>query len=80
MQKKLITALIKSNIQDKKTADKLIDEFKRHFPRGAPSLVECEKLLVEGDVYFGDNVKIVGSKTIATDGTKTIPDGSVLKG
>ena len=60
----------------------LIDRFEDRFPDGAPSLVACESLRVEGDVRFGSDVKIVGNVTIKNKGAKqvSIAEGSVVKG
>ena len=60
----------------------LIDQFERRFPEGAPSLVECEALQIDGDIRFGPNVKIAGNVTIKNKGEKqiSIPEGSVVKG
>jgi UTP--glucose-1-phosphate uridylyltransferase len=35
---------------------RLIDDLEARFPHGAPSLVECERLAVKGDVRFGSGV------------------------
>ena len=61
---------------------KLFNEMKARFPQGAPSLIECRKLVVEGDVCFGRNVKIRGNVRISNS-NKTqllIPDGEVIEG
>jgi UTP--glucose-1-phosphate uridylyltransferase len=60
----------------------MIDQFERRFAEGAPSLVECETLKVDGDVRFGPKVKIVGNVTIKNTGEKQIfiPEGSVVRG
>jgi UTP--glucose-1-phosphate uridylyltransferase len=60
----------------------MIDQFERRFAEGAPSLVGCETLQVDGDVRFGPNVKIVGNVTIKNTGEKqvSIPEGSVVRG
>jgi UTP--glucose-1-phosphate uridylyltransferase len=55
---------------------KLIAEFERRFPGGPPSLVECERLVVEGDVTFGRDVVVQGSVTVR--GPARIEDGTVL--
>ncbi len=59
-----------------------IDQLKTCFSRGAPSLVACEKLVVEGDVRFGGNVAMKGIVRITnTSGRQlTIPDGRLLEG
>jgi UTP--glucose-1-phosphate uridylyltransferase len=55
---------------------KLIAEFEQRFPGGPPSLVECERLVVEGDVTFGRDVVVRGSVTVR--GPARIEDGTVL--
>jgi UTP--glucose-1-phosphate uridylyltransferase len=42
-----------------------IDMFDARFPQGAPSLVQCRRLRVEGDVLFEGGVCIMGDVTIA---------------
>ena len=38
-----------------------IDAFEKRFEKGIPSLVDCESLSIEGDVFFEKNIKILGS-------------------
>ena len=57
---------------------KLIDGFEERFPAGAPSLVECERLEVEGDVRFGRGVVVRGS--VSLSGPAQVDDESVLSG
>jgi UTP--glucose-1-phosphate uridylyltransferase len=61
---------------------KLLRDFDARFPSGPPSLVECERLTVKGDVRFGAGVKVRGAVTVEQDGADqlTIPDGAVLEG
>jgi UTP--glucose-1-phosphate uridylyltransferase len=56
---------------------KLLRDFDERIP-DAPSLVECERLAVEGDVTFGREVVVRGSVTVK--GPRTIEDGTVLEG
>jgi UTP--glucose-1-phosphate uridylyltransferase len=56
---------------------KLLRDFDAHFPKGAPSLVDCERLAVEGDVTFGADVVVRGSVTVS--GPREIEDGAVLE-
>ncbi|MEZ5296855.1 MAG: UTP--glucose-1-phosphate uridylyltransferase [Ilumatobacteraceae bacterium] len=56
---------------------KLIDDFDRRFPAGAPSLAEATSLIVRGDWTFGADVRIVGDVELDEAGG-TIPDGTVL--
>jgi UTP--glucose-1-phosphate uridylyltransferase len=57
---------------------KLIRDFDAHFPAGAPSLKECDRLTVDGDVVFGEGDVIRGSVRI--EGDQHIDDGAVLEG
>jgi UTP--glucose-1-phosphate uridylyltransferase len=61
---------------------KLLPDFDRRFPEGPPSLKECERLVVKGDVAFGRDVIVRGSVTIEQPGDEQlrIDDGSVLEG
>ena len=57
---------------------KLMGEFEPRFPGGPPSLVDCDRLEVLGDVTFGRGVVVRGSVTV--EGPRRIEDGSVLEG
>jgi UTP--glucose-1-phosphate uridylyltransferase len=61
---------------------KRLADFDERFSSGAPSLVECERLAVEGDVAFGRDVVVRGSVTVRAegDGQRHIEDGAVLEG
>ena len=61
---------------------KLIGEFDARFPAGAPSLVACDRLSVEGDVAFGRDVVVRGTVRLAQEGDEQlrIADGAVLEG
>jgi UTP--glucose-1-phosphate uridylyltransferase len=61
---------------------KLVRDFDARFPAGAPSLVDCERLEVAGDVAFGRGVVVRGSVRIEHDGAeqRQIPDGTLLEG
>jgi UTP--glucose-1-phosphate uridylyltransferase len=58
----------------------MIDDLRRRFPHGAPSLIECTSLTVEGDVRFGRNVAIRGAVRLVNDGAGplVIEDGAVI--
>ena len=56
---------------------KLLADFEERFPRGAPSLVQCERLTVKGDVRFGADVVVRGNVTV--EGPREIADGEVLE-
>lgn len=59
---------------------KFVDQLDAAIPDGAPSLLECEKLVVKGPVRFDSAVKIAGNVSIENDSaeTKVVPAG-VLK-
>jgi UTP--glucose-1-phosphate uridylyltransferase len=59
---------------------KLLRDFDARFPSGPPSLVECERLTVKGDVRFGEQVVVRGEVTVEQEGGDqlAIPDGAVL--
>jgi UTP--glucose-1-phosphate uridylyltransferase len=57
---------------------KLLRDFDARFADGAPSLVACERLTVEGDVTFGRAVVVRGSVTVS--GPRRIQDETVLEG
>jgi UTP--glucose-1-phosphate uridylyltransferase len=61
---------------------KLIDDFELRFPHGAPSLKNCTKLQVRGNVKFGKQVKLYGNVEIVneSDDQVTIPDDSKIEG
>ena len=55
---------------------KLVPDFEARFSAGTPSLVDCTRLVVEGDVRFGRDVVVRGDVTVRED----VPDGAVLEG
>ena len=59
---------------------KLVGEFDKRFPEGAPSLRKATKLTVEGDVTFGHGVEVIGEVTVEGGAGKRIDAGSVLSG
>jgi len=61
---------------------KLLPDFEARFPVGAPSLLECDRLSVTGDVLFGRDVVVRGSADVRQEGEGQlrVPDGSVLEG
>ena len=56
---------------------KNIADFELRFPNGAPSLLYCDSLTVEGDIRFGRDVRVEGDVHLRnpTDRPATIPDG-----
>jgi UTP--glucose-1-phosphate uridylyltransferase len=61
---------------------KKIDEFGARFPDGAPSLMQCASLAVEGDVVFGKGVKLAGDAKVVNKGKKQakIKPGAKISG
>ena len=61
---------------------KLIDEFDGRFPQGPPSLIDCERLRIRGDVAFGKDVVLRGNVEIENPagGQIVVPDGAELQG
>jgi UTP--glucose-1-phosphate uridylyltransferase len=60
---------------------KMIDAFEERFPHGAPSLLRCESLVVEGDVAFGRGVTVEGAAVIRTKGgAASVSDDAVISG
>jgi UTP--glucose-1-phosphate uridylyltransferase len=61
---------------------KLLGDFEARFPSGPPSLRDCERFEVEGDVCFGAGVVARGAVTVRQegDGQRVIEDGAVLEG
>ncbi len=57
-----------------------IDDMRERFPHGAPSLLNCTELRVEGNVYFGRNVTLHGKVHIVNDSQTPlwIEDGACL--
>jgi len=57
---------------------RLLPEFERRFPAGAPSLRRCTSLQVEGDVTFGADVVVEGD--VRVTGPRRVEDGELLRG
>jgi UTP--glucose-1-phosphate uridylyltransferase len=57
---------------------KLLRDFEARFAGGAPSLVACSRLAVEGDVTFGRDVVVRG--VVRVRGPARVEDGAVLEG
>jgi UTP--glucose-1-phosphate uridylyltransferase len=60
---------------------KLVRDFKERFRAGPPSLIECERLILEGGVEFGAGVVVRGSVTVRHEGPEKlrIDAGMVLE-
>ncbi len=61
---------------------KFVDDLEQRFPFGSPSMVECERLVVKGDVRFGKDVRLKGSVELINESgePQTIGDGEVITG
>ncbi|MEA2364169.1 MAG: UTP--glucose-phosphate uridylyltransferase [Thermoleophilaceae bacterium] len=57
---------------------KLLADFEARFAGGPPSLRECRRLEVDGDVSFGRSVAVKGE--VRLEGPLSVPDGAVLEG
>lgn len=59
-----------------------VDDFDARFPHGAPSLLECSRLIVKGDVKFGKDVVCRGAVEIhnGSGAQAVIQDGQELHG
>jgi UTP--glucose-1-phosphate uridylyltransferase len=57
-----------------------LDQLEMRFPKGAPSLAACRRLVVRGDVRFGARCVCRGDVTIEHAGPapRVVPDGEVL--
>lgn len=59
---------------------KRIEDFDHRFPEGPPSLVQCERFVVRGDVTFGRDVVARGDVELdAGSDERGIEDGAVLE-
>jgi UTP--glucose-1-phosphate uridylyltransferase len=61
---------------------RFVGQLDEHFPYGAPSLLNCASLHVEGDIRFGRDVVLRGEVRLAAEEgtTHAIPDNSILEG
>jgi UTP--glucose-1-phosphate uridylyltransferase len=57
---------------------KLVSEFDKRFPEGAPSMRKASSLTVDGDFTFGSHVEVVGDVTLSTEAAERIPADTVL--
>ena len=57
---------------------KLVGDFDKRFPEGAPSLREADSFKVEGDWTFGRGVKVVGDVALASTSAQRVEGGTVL--
>ena len=61
---------------------RLVRDFDARFPAGPPSLVDCDRLVVRGDVRFGARVVLRGPVEIEHEGPGQlmVEDGAVVEG
>lgn len=61
---------------------KLIDDMKARFPSGAPSLLQCDRWEVRGDIRFGHGISIRGNADIVNTNIRqaSVPHGATLSG
>jgi UTP--glucose-1-phosphate uridylyltransferase len=57
---------------------KVVAEFDKRFPEGAPSLQKATSLSVEGDFTFGAHVQVVGEVELSSDSAQRVPADTVL--
>lgn len=57
---------------------RLVGDFDKRFPEGAPSLREATSLVIDGDVTFGPGVRVVGDVAIKAPSAKRIDASAVL--
>jgi UTP--glucose-1-phosphate uridylyltransferase len=57
---------------------KVVAEFDKRFPEGAPSLKKATSLTIDGDVTFGAHVQVVGDVELSTSSADRIPADTVL--
>lgn len=60
----------------------MIDDFRARFPHGAPSLLDCRSLTVDGDFVFGKNITVTGDVKLnnPTGHPMRLADGTRLAG
>ena len=58
---------------------KLLDDFEKRFPGGPPSLREAERLVVHGDVTFGEGVQVRGAVELDAEEPTQIEAGVTLE-
>ena len=59
---------------------KLVGEFDKRFPEGAPSLEKATSLRIEGDFTFGRDVQVVGDVALDSTRAERVDQGAVLNG
>jgi UTP--glucose-1-phosphate uridylyltransferase len=61
---------------------KLVDDMEARFPYGPPSLIECKRLTLKGDIKFGQRITLKGRVDLIneTDQQREIEDDRVIEG
>jgi UTP--glucose-1-phosphate uridylyltransferase len=61
---------------------KFVDQMEERFPKGPPSLIQCDKFTVKGDFIFGSRITCRGEAEIVNLSGKQgrVPDGALLSG
>jgi UTP--glucose-1-phosphate uridylyltransferase len=59
---------------------KLVREFDKRFPDGAPSMRKASSLTVEGDWTFGHGVQVIGDVELDATSAQRVPPDAVLSG
>ena len=57
---------------------KLVGEFDKRFPEGAPSLRRASAFRVDGDITFGKGVEVVGDVQVKAESARRVDPGTVL--
>ena len=57
---------------------KLVGDFDKRFPEGAPLLREADSLTVHGDWTFGQGVRVVGDVKLTAAAAQRIAGGTTL--
>ncbi len=59
-----------------------VDQLAERFPQGPPSLLDCERLTVKGDIRFGRDVVLSGVVEMRNEGSAPllVPDGTRITG
>lgn len=61
---------------------KFSSDFQARFAAGIPLLLNCGSLTVQGDVYWGENIRLEGDVTVINESSQpqTVPSGSTITG
>jgi len=60
----------------------VIGDMRERFPHGAPSLLNCTRLTIDGDIHFGKDVVLEGDVSLSSNDSSPlhIPDGAHIIG